>query len=396
MGKRASIVNSFNWNQFFLKLTYASLVVLALGIFTSVGVSALSHVLLFPSGIYFFSLWLKKRDFEVKKSVWALLLMAVICLLSVVFNTDIIERPLRHILKVKYFLIAFLSYFSFQYLKRDYLDKKKISWILNLFIIVTTIATISGVIASYTGFNFLKMKASCHEFRACGLYGMYMTYGYGIGFFMVLLTGAVIYREKLKEWISPWVLYSAWSINLVGLLLSYARGAWIGFLLAIPFFFFKRQKKAFILTGVVGFLAFGGVFIASQKVRDTVLKRQGSNEERLSFFQAAFKAASERPVLGYGYKNFELHSKVLKKRYNLTWQEKRGHAHNNYLEHLASTGVTGLLSLLIFCALWLKETYQENEMIFPFVLSFLISGMTQYTFGDGENVFFLLGIFSLF
>ena len=43
----------------------------------------------------------------------------------------------------------------------------------------------------------------------------------------------------------------------------------------------------------------------SEKVSDTVFKRRGSNELRLTFFNASLKAAKERPILGLGYKNFE-------------------------------------------------------------------------------------------
>ena len=146
----------------------------------------------------------------------------------------------------------------------------------------------------------------------------------------------------------------------------------------------------------MGFLLFGLAFIFSQKVQDTILKRQASNQIRLTFFKTALKAVSERPLFGFGFKNFEPHTKLIKKRYNMKYQNIPGHAHNNYLEHLASTGIIGFILMLCFCFRWIWETYRYQPLLFPFVMSFLVSGMTQYTFGDGENVFFILGIFSLF
>ena len=383
-------------NIYGLKLTYFGVLALALGIFTSIALSALGHILLFPAGITFFCIWLKRRDFEVKKSVWAILAMSFACLISIVSNLDIIENPWKNIFKLKYFIIAFLSYFSFQYLKRDFLDDKKIAWALNLFIVTATLATLSGLVASYTGFHPIKLKPACHVSRNCGFYGMYMTYGHGIAFFMVLLTGAILHRDIFKKWTPNWALYTAWAINLVGLLTSYTRGAWISTLIAIPFFFFKKNKKMFSLICAISCLALGIGFASSQKIRDTFLKRETSNSQRLAFFSSALKAVYERPFWGYGYKNYEPHSKALKERYNIPWKNQSGHAHNNFLEHLAGTGIIGLIAFLFFCFFWLKETYQKNEIIFPFVVAFLVSGMTQYTFGDGENLFFILAIFSLF
>ena len=141
-----------------------------------------------------------------------------------------------------------LSYFSFYYMKRDFLTDKKISWALNLFLIATTVATISGLIGVSIGFNPLKMKAACHETRACGLYGMYMTYGYGISLFMVLITGLLIKRKEIGKWTPTWLLASAWFINLIGLGMSLARGAWLGYFLTVPFLFLKTSKKNFFLT----------------------------------------------------------------------------------------------------------------------------------------------------
>ncbi len=381
---------------FFLRLTYCGLIALATGIFTSIALAALGHILLLPGGIYFFAVWLRKKDFTVKKSIWAILAMTAVGLISVITNLDIIETPWKNAFKLKYFIIAFLTYFSFQYLKRDFLNDKKIAWALNVFIATATLATISGLIASYTGTHPLKLTPACHISRNCGFYGMYMTYGHNIAFFMVLLTGAILHRDIFKKWTQNWILNCAWAINFVGLATSYTRGAWISVLAAIPFFFFKQNKKKFALIFGLGFLLLGIGFLGLPKVRETFLTRQDSNSQRLAFFKTALKATSERPVWGYGYKNYEPHSKALKKKYDIPWSEHSGHAHNNYLEHLASTGIAGFIALLAFCLLWLKETYQRNEIIFPFVLAFLISGFTQYTFGDGENLFFLLGIFSLF
>ncbi len=377
------------------QLTFLGLCVLALGVFTSVSFSAISHILLVVPGVYFCLRNFKEREFSPRPSFYALMGMTVICWFSVISNWSEIERPMSHIFKTKYFIIALMSSVSFYYLKKNWLNEKRTKIILNLFLVATTLATLSGLIGLWGGFNPLKFKGPCHPTRACGLYGMYMTYGYGISLFMVLITGLVVFRKRFEKFITPWLLYSAFIVNLVGLVFSFARGGWLGFLLGVPFLFVKGHTKNFLIGIVAVLFIAGGAFVGSEKVRDIFTKRQGSNEQRIAFFETAYAAFKEKPLLGFGYRNFEANSRAIKVRHDIGHQYFAGHAHNNALEHLASTGALGFLAFIIFCLLWLKEAYRE-PIVFSFVMSFLISGLFQYTFGDGENLFLIMGIFSLF
>ena len=376
------------------KLTLASIFVLCAGVFTSMSFSALSHILIAIPGGYFTYEYVKKKDFRLPGSFWAVIAIIVSIFLSVVFNLDILEKPLKNLFKFKYFVLPAMGLFAYYYLLRDYLDDKKKKFLLYLFITATTIATISGLIGLATGFNPLKFKNACHETRACGLYGMYMTYGYGIALFQILLTGLILKREKFAPNINKYFLYISWLINFAGLFLAYARGGWIAFLVATPFFLFKENKKVFLSIIAVSVIAAGAIFTGSQTVRDTVLKRKGSNAQRIAFYQTAYKAFSERPLFGFGYKNFESNSKDLKEKYNIPFKYQSGHAHNNFLEHLASTGAVGAIAFLAFCLFWGIETYKYSFLGFPFFIGFFTSGLFQYTFGDGENMFLIMAVWA--
>src|SRR5690606_13348736 len=76
-----------------------------------------------------------------------------------------------------------------------------------------------------------------------------------------------------------------------------------------------------------------------------------------------------------------------------------GHAHNNYLEHLATTGILGLWCLLSFHFFWGLESYRRQDplakLALPLVVSLSFSGLFQYTFGDGENLFFIMACYAL-
>jgi O-antigen ligase len=383
-----------------LHLTYASLFVLALGTMTSVSFSALSHILLVIPGLFYFykDVIKKERTFELSLSSKFLLFMIVTIILSVIFNLDIIDRPIKNISKIKYFLIPFLGTFALNRLFEN-LTAKKIKVLVYAFLIASTVATISGIIGLYTGFNPIKMKNACHSSRACGLFGMYMTYGYGISLFCVLVSGILFYKNKVKELISPYFLWLILIINFIGLYLSYTRGGLLGFLIAVPFLLFKANKKKFVSFGLLAAILLGLSFTFIPKVKNMFANRAGSDMQRIAFYQTAYSAFKEKPLLGWGYRNFEPNVPALKAKYKIAYPSYGGHAHNNILEHLASTGLFGFLAVFGFFIAWLIETYKRNDIIgqvsFVFFISFFTSGLFQYTFGDGENLFLIMGVWMI-
>ena len=393
MGEKTKI----NWTLLHYRLTFASLIFLSIGIFLGVAILSLAHIFLFLPSLYFIVKHIARIEW--KSIQWSVYFMAMICLsiiFSVFFNWNEMERPQVNLSKIKHFLLPLLSIFAYKETFQHYLSQRKISFLIHLFIISTTLATLSGLIGLYSGFNPLKMQGPCHPIRACGMYGTTITYGYGISLFMVLITGAILYRKRFQQYIDIKVLSFAWIINLIGLFFSFARGGWLSFLLAVPFFFFKENKKKFLSAMGLGFIILLTLFVFSSSTRKMFLERTGSNRGRIVFFKAAYKAFQEKPFWGWGYRNFEANVMDINERYSIGFLRKAGHAHNNFLEHLASTGGFGLIALVLWSLAWFLESFKGKGIIttlsFPFVVCFLVSGLTQYTFGDSENLFLILNI----
>ncbi|MGB0454946.1 MAG: hypothetical protein ACPGJV_14645, partial [Bacteriovoracaceae bacterium] len=108
-------------------MTYWSLIVLAAATFTSVSISALSHILIVPPGVYFFIKWIKERDFKLDFNFLSLFLLLIICILSVVLNWSEIDSPMKNIVKTKYFLIALLSVFAIKNTQKNFFGDKHYS-----------------------------------------------------------------------------------------------------------------------------------------------------------------------------------------------------------------------------------------------------------------------------
>ena len=98
-----------------IKLTFFSLIFLAIGTFTSIVRSAGSHILIVLPCIYFTYLQFKNNHFpQLTKSQWALLGIVLSIILSILFNYREMDRPLRMMSKVKYFLLPLLGFFAYQ------------------------------------------------------------------------------------------------------------------------------------------------------------------------------------------------------------------------------------------------------------------------------------------
>jgi len=158
------------------------------------------------------------------------------------------------------------------------------------------------------------------------------------------------------------------AVMLAGLLMSWSRGAWIGFGAAALTLLFAWPRKAWFGAAlVIGSLVLGlaawefNLLPASISSRltgftedfDVSLDVRGvdindanySVLERLAHWQAAREMARYHPLLGVGFGNYEA---VYPAYALINWPYPLGHAHNIYLNTLAETGIIGVVAYLGF------------------------------------------------
>jgi O-antigen ligase len=376
---------------------YASLMCLALGLFTSITFLALTHIFIVIPCLYF----VPRTNFKGwSKSSWFLLAMIIAIILSIIVNQDIMELGYRPITKVKYYLIALLSIAPYTFWYKDLTDnseenkQKKIKYLLIAFFLTTTLASLSGMMGLFMGFNPLKGLWRVVA-RNGGLAGMLMNYAHNMAFFQIILSGMLVCQNELKKYISKNIIYLVFIINLIGIYTTYTRGAWLAFLVAVPFLFIKNHKKIFVITAILLVILGVGVY----KFAGKSVIRPDSDIERVSQWKAAIAGFKERPVFGLGYLNFERMSVPLKKKYNIEAVYFGGHAHSNYFEMLASTGLVGFIFFMLWQILWFIEMLRRDDMIgrigVAFIVVFVVGGLTQATFTLGANLFFIMPIYAL-
>jgi putative inorganic carbon (hco3(-)) transporter len=164
------------------------------------------------------------------------------------------------------------------------------------------------------------------------------------------------------------VLYGMSSLILAaGLVVSWSRGAWMGFGAAmIVFIFFMPRRRLVgaamvsvlvlaLVVGVVTGLAptslvsrlsdFGQDLTGIDDVRGQVISDENyAVLERLAHWQAAIGMATDHPLTGVGFGTYQI---AYPKYALMNWPLALGHAHNYYLNLLAEIGVIGLSAYLM-------------------------------------------------
>lgn len=378
------------------QIVYLSLCILAVSFVVSTSLGAVFHLLIAVPILKTFS-EIKWRKLPL--SIYFLLGYCFVIVLSVIFNQEINANGYKAIFKIKYFIIGTFAIFPVYKFRKDLFTPNRIKILLYLIMVSATLASVSGLIGLYTGFNPLKFSKACHLTRNCGLSGMYMNYAHTLVFLQVIFFGLLLCKNQLKELISARVLWIVFFINLLGLILSYTRGAWIGLFAALPFFFIREQLKKMVVTFVILITIAGALFATNSEVRETILNRKASNDERIGSWKAAIKAFEERPIWGYGYLNFEPHSVEIKEKYQINNAYYKGHAHNNFLQVLADTGILGIFFFVGWIVFWIVETVKRDDLIakftLPLIICFIFSGLTQSTIILANNQFIILAIYMM-
>ncbi len=384
----------------FYNLIFYALAALSLFLFTSLSGSALFHILILPPALYWIIQKIKNSSLNFSKSSFFLLLFIFTGICSALFSPAT-KNLLKSILNHKYYLFGILTIYPLTVFLQEN-SSAKIRKLIILFFVSLTIANLSGLIALFTDFNHVGFKKSVESVRAPGLYGQAITYGYGISYACTLLLGFLFLKTPQKLNIPKKLFYLCLLTSLLGLYFSYSRGALLGFLFSFPFYFINSKKKLYaslvVITSTLAILLIV-IFNGTSTNRFLMKAKSDSNMIRLSQYQAAFKAFQERPLLGYGLRTFDHEVLRIKKQYHISYQKFSGHAHNNYLQVLAGTGILGFIFFCLFLFYWGREIFQIQShyrlFFIAFFVNLLVSGLFQNTMTDGENMFFIMFMYSL-
>jgi O-antigen ligase len=376
-----------------IKFTTAALFFLAAGILTSVSILSGYQVLIVVPMVYYTYLAYKNKQFKLPKSSWILLAFALVAILSIVINYDIIPKPSKNIGRLKYYFYGIACIFVFREWLKNVSDKSKKILVNTYFVSILT-----------AGFYSLYMYLFSGLGRATGLTET-MRYGYGSGMMLLIVLGVILHREHFKKWINPQFAMFALLIGFVGMFLTLTRGALLGFLCGLPILLFFYNKKLGLSLGglaLLGVLTLVGIYLfgsGTSNNRYLVNKNNPSDVIRRSQWKAAVIAIREKPVLGWGLSNFHSQLKRIKNDYDLDAKDyDDAHSHNLFLEVGSGTGLVGLILFMSWILMWAYEVYRAGglvrALVLPFGTAFIVCSQFEVTF-DANNASMIFFVYSM-
>ncbi|MDD3905583.1 MAG: O-antigen ligase family protein [Candidatus Omnitrophica bacterium] len=145
---------------------------------------------------------------------------------------------------------------------------------------------------------------------------------------------------------------------LYSLILTKARGAWLGFSAALlPMIFFIRLKKALIFLAII--VLFSVLFIKKELIPD--IFATVSVNDRVVMWTNGMEILQKHPIIGNGLNTFFVEYKETRKDSD---RGKRGsYAHNCYLQMAADIGLVGLAAFLLFAGAVIVKGFRSLSRI---------------------------------
>ncbi len=241
--------------------------------------------------------------------------------------------------------------------------------------------------------------------RARGLFSIYMTLG---GVLMLVLLATL-------PWLLPRTWHARrfpllWLVLLAGLVATYVRGAWLGFAGgALVVAALVRRGRWLIVGGLVVLVGLGllGPYELRQRLGKMADPQEAGLRERIYMWRSGTAMWLERPWLGVGpglvrreYGRFALPE---------AYKKRTSHVHNAPLQILVERGMLGFVAWL-----WLWGAYfwraghilrvlspeagPDRSLVIGAIAAaagFLVSGLTEYNWGDAEVVTVLWALMAL-
>ncbi|GAB4161436.1 MAG: hypothetical protein Fur0021_34620 [Candidatus Promineifilaceae bacterium] len=199
------------------------------------------------------------------------------------------------------------------------------------------------------------------------------------------LAGLVTAHWQARRWGTWaerwWLLFVAGAAvtTTAALVLSWSRGAWLGFVagMATLLFFWPRRRMwgmAALMGGLVLFVVGVGVGVVPASITQRLtsftaeftlgdVRGVDINDanyavlERLAHWQSALDMARDQLWSGVGFGNYEPAYPAYAL---INWPYALGHAHNYYLNLLAEVGLAGIIAYLIF---WAAVIWQAVHLL---------------------------------
>jgi O-antigen ligase len=245
-----------------------------------------------------------------------------------------------------------------------------------------------------------------HRSRVSGPFSIYMTFG------GVLLLGCLFFAAALANisWRQIWWMVPAGAVTVGALAFTYSRNAWLGLAAGTVGLVVTARRGARVVillavaVAVVVAFSAGGV---TERARSMLNPQDATIRDRLAMWQSGLAMIKEDPVLGVGpgqvrvwYPHYRRPEAV---------RPSTGHLHNSPIHIAAERGLLALgvwiwLWVVFFGAAWRglrrvgRDRPRERALLSASlwgVAGFLVAGLFEHNFGDGEVVMLVYALMAI-
>lgn len=189
-----------------------------------------------------------------------------------------------------------------------------------------------------------------------------------------------VYRFIQCKGLLKRIFYVVIGLFNFGLLyLTGCRTALLPLVVIIPLFFFLAREKKWLLLSLVG-LGIGIILVFMEPDLIPRITDMSTLESRFKIWNCAWMGIQNYPIFGLGPQSYHLY-------YQMFNGHKAPHAHNIYVDSLASYGIVGTLLIIYYACRYLLPEIgnvrlydrQLFGLIIGFILIFLIHGLLDVT-----------------
>lgn len=223
---------------------------------------------------------------------------------------------------------------------------------------------------------------------------------FGLMALALFLTKA--YENFAGKLSNKWVFAVIVVANLAGLVFAGERSAWLGGLTGVMVLLamvsWRTLLKGAVLLIVLATLSFNFIPLVNTRISSmlTGLQDPGTSH-RLQIWKESLKLWNSSPVFGVGFTSFptlDMPEAIVP-----GVSENINHAHSNYLQFLATTGIVGVLAYMWLCIAVLvkaskayaRARAERDDVAAGFyagavagMVSLMVAGLFEYNFGTAQ------------
>ena len=292
-----------------------------------------------------------------------------------IINAVTVVLSIDHALSLRAFFGKILKFVTLYYVALDTINNKKRLKNIIIAMVLSAGLIVADASAQYftgkdflRGFTFERLRASFTN--ANGFAGWLII-------FIPVFIGLLMTNFRRGK-----ILLGGLVILLfISLLLTYTRGAWLGFVLGLGLMCYwfsrslSRKSKVLVYTLII-ICSVGIVSILSKGVKErakSINKIEGSGLFRVNLWKEALSIVEDFPVLGTGLNTYSIVAR------NYKSVEGGGiYPHNSYLQMAAETGILGLASFLWILFVFFRTGFKFlNNKKNPLLIG-LIAGILAF------------------